>query len=165
MMAAASKMPFFDPQKAYNYAQETELGAVKSEIENAKVSKEYSSKMSERTMKDYLLDFVCDIGSSPYVAAALVRDEAILWLLEKLLKPDGSGLGQAQEVLSRLRGLTDCPGSRQLKPADLAAVNYLKLKIVHIAEEKKRNKGARGGANDSALSLLPEAAGVVEFQH
>ena len=133
-MAAANKTRLTDFRSAYSQAEETEWDSVRETVRKATAN---GTAAAARNIKDYTIGFACNVGSSPHVTRGLIRGEAIMWILNKLVELDRSG-SEALEVLDHLRaGVSRCPGSKDLKQSEIAAIDYMRLKVFYAIKEKE----------------------------
>jgi uncharacterized protein YjbI with pentapeptide repeats len=144
-LAAANKMQNTDFDKVYDQAEETYWDA----IDNRR-NKDIPNKPS---IKQYAIDFACDAGSSPYIMDGLVRDEKIMWVLNKISGSESKGQPgrdegpeQAVELLDRFLSPKICAGAGQLSQTNIVAIGYMKQKIEGAAKAKAQLKKAENNA-------------------
>jgi hypothetical protein len=159
-LAAANKMQYTDFDKVYEQAEETEWDAI--ETKRKKLDSDHPS------IKEYTINFACDAGSSPYITAGLIRDEKIMWVLNKISKTDAkeqaakqAAVEQAVDVLSHLIS-PKCDGAKKLSPTDIVAIGFMKQRLETTGKSKKQPKKAENSSGEglagSATAGLPESS-------
>ena len=125
-LAAVNKMQNTDFDDVYEQAQELRWESI-----------DHKRRMPARvppppTLKDYTIGFVCDVGSSPYITAALIHDEKIMWVISKIYNSQAdqnAAIKQATEVLTSLDS-AECAGAQKLTPIEKVAVGSMKQKVM-----------------------------------
>jgi uncharacterized protein YjbI with pentapeptide repeats len=128
-LAAANKMQYTDFDKVYEQSEETEWNAI-----NAR-RKDSDQLSIQPSIKKYALDLACNAGSSPYITSGLIRDEKIMWVLNKISHTDAeeqaakeAAVEQAVEVLSELVS-QKCASAKGLTPTDIVAIGFMKQRF------------------------------------
>jgi uncharacterized protein YjbI with pentapeptide repeats len=166
-LAAQNKMQNTDFDKVYNQAEELDWDVIDSRRKKL--------VPDQPSIKQYAIDFACDAGSSPYIMDGLIRDEKIMWVLDKISSPDSRGalpkesaVQQAVEVLAEFSS-PKCAGAAGLSKNDTVAIGLMKQKVAAIGKTGGQSKksdgdpvsggGGSGTAGPPKVST-PRAGGV-----
>src|SRR5260370_5453557 len=150
-LAAANKMQYTDFDKVYDQADESEWEVIDKRRKRV--------DGDQPSIKQYTIDFACNAGSSPYITAGLIRDEKIMWVLNKISNTDARE--QAVDVLSELVSPT-CAGAKGLSPTDIVAIGFMKQRLETTGKPKKQSKkvenSSGGGLPGLVTAGLPESS-------
>jgi uncharacterized protein YjbI with pentapeptide repeats len=134
-LAAANKMQYADFDKMYEQSEDTEWETIDTMRKNV---------ANATPIKEYTIDFACNAGSSPYITAGLIRDEKIMWVLNKISYTDAkdqaakdAAVKQAVDVLSELVSPA-CAGGKKLTPTDIVAIGFMKQRVESRSKAKKQ---------------------------
>ena len=163
-LAAANKMQYTDFDKVYEQSEETEWDAI--DTKRKKVDSKQPS-IKPPSIKEYTIDFACNAGSSPYITSGLIRDEKIMWVLDKISKTDDAeeqaakeaAVEQAVEVLSELVS-PKCASAKGLTPTDIVAIGFMRERLETTGKLKKLLRKAED--NSGAESAGSAIAGLSE---
>ncbi len=133
-LAAENKMRNTDFQKVYREADESAWGSIRDALNKG--------DKPPSTIDQYAIGFACDAGSSPFITSALIRDEKIMWVLDRISNR-GKAIEQAIEVLSALES-PSCAGAKGLKPSDVVAIGFLKQRFI----SKQGSRTARDSSGE-----------------
>ena len=133
-LAAENKMRNTDFQKVYREADESAWGSIRDALNKG--------DKPPSTIDQYAIGFACDAGSSPFITSALIRDEKIMWVLDRISNR-GKAIEQAIEVLSALES-PSCAGAKGLKPSDMVAIGFLKQRFI----SKQGSRTARDSSGE-----------------
>jgi hypothetical protein len=150
-LAAANKMQYTDFDKVYDQAEETEWNAIDAKRKRA--------DGDQPSIKKYTIDFACNAGSSPYITAGLIRDEKIMWILNKISQTDAkepaaheAAVGQAVDILSELVS-PGCAGAKGLAPTDIVAIGFMKQRFEKRDKHKKQVRKSENVSREAPVNV------------
>ena len=100
---------------------------------------------NETTIKDYLLQLACNVGSAAFITPALIRSERIIAIAGP----------RAMEVIDTLKSPTDrCPGAQSLTPALKVLLGDMeqRVKYERMSDNKNGGPGEAGKSKASSPS-------------
>lgn len=144
-LAAVNKMQNTDFDDVYEQAREVGWES----IDHERKSDQAKLKESPPNLKDYTIDFMCNVGSSPYITAALIHGEKIMWVLKKIYSSSSKdqaarSASDSMEVLTRLDS-PDCAGAKKLTPTEKVAVGLMKQEVALMGKDSTQRRKAEGG--------------------
>jgi uncharacterized protein YjbI with pentapeptide repeats len=163
-LAAENKMPYADFDDVYEQAEEVEWDAIDAK------RKIVNSDQPQPSIKQYTIDFACNAGSSPYITAGLIRDEKIMWVLNKISTPDAqekavkdAAVEQAVDVLSQLVS-PKCAGGKKLSPTDIVAIGIMKQRLEATKLKSQLKKVEGDPVSESVDTVAAGLAGSLAKQ-